>query len=112
MRRPLTALTALGAAAHHGYELGAGVGLVFQPQMGLPGSLAFWSANLPALAWAAARAPERYDKPLAFAAGTGLGGMAVHFTIWPWTGSVTSGTIKPTVWLRRSARFRAAAFRT
>jgi len=85
VRRPLTALTALGAAAHHTYELGAGVGLVFQPQMGLPGSLAFWSANLPALAWAAARAPERYDKPLAFAAGTGLGGMAVHFTIWPWT---------------------------
>jgi hypothetical protein len=85
MRRPLTALTALGAAAHHTYELSAGVGLVWQPQMGLPGSLAFWSVNLPTLAWAAARAPERFDKPLAFAAGTGLGGMAVHFTIWPWT---------------------------
>ena len=84
MRRPLTALTALGAAAHHTYELGSGVGLVWQPQMGLPGSLAFWSVNLPALAWAAARAPERFDKPLAFAAGTGLGGMAVHFTLWPW----------------------------
>ena len=85
MRRPFTALTAAGAAAHHAYELGAGVGLVWQPQMGLPGSLAFWSVNLPALAWAAARAPERFDKPLAFAAGTGLGGMAVHFTIWPST---------------------------
>ena len=45
MRRPLTALTALGAAAHHTYELSAGVGLVWQPQMGLPGSLAFWSMN-------------------------------------------------------------------
>ena len=37
MKRPFTALSALGAAAHHAYELGAGVGLVFQPQMGLPG---------------------------------------------------------------------------
>lgn len=84
MRRPLTALTALGTAAHHGYELRAGVGLVFQPWMGLGGSIAFWGVNLPVLFWAAARGGDRFDKPLAFANGTALGGMAVHFTIWPW----------------------------
>ena len=39
MRRPFTALTAVGTAAHHGYELNAGVGLVFQPWMGLSGSI-------------------------------------------------------------------------
>jgi hypothetical protein len=84
MRRPLTAFTALGAAAHHGFELNAGVGLVFQPWMGLAGSVAYWTANLPFLLWAAARGGDRFDKPLAFANGTALAGAAVHFAIWPW----------------------------
>jgi hypothetical protein len=74
-----------GTAAHHAFEVNAGVGLVFQPFLGLGGSIAFWSTNLPALAWAAARGGERFDKPLAFAAGAGLGGMAVHYSLWPWT---------------------------
>ena len=84
MRRPFTALTAVGTAAHHGFELNAGVGLVFQPWMGLGGSIAYWSTNLPFLFWAAARGGRRFDKPLAFASGTALAGAAVHFAIWPW----------------------------
>ena len=84
MRRPFTALTAVGTAAHHGYEFNAGVGLVFQPWMGLGGSIAYWSTNLPFLFWAAARGGDRFDKPLAFANGTALAGAAVHFAIWPW----------------------------
>lgn len=84
MRRPFTALTAVGTAAHHGFELNAGVGLVFQPYLGLPGAIACWATNLPFLFWAAARGDERFDKPLAFASGAALGGMSVHYTIWPW----------------------------
>jgi hypothetical protein len=84
MKRPFHALAVAGTAAHHVYEVNAGVGLVFQPFMGLPGSIAYWSTNLPALAWAAARGGERFDKPLAFAAGTGLSGALVHFSLWPW----------------------------
>jgi hypothetical protein len=30
-RRPFTALTAIGTAAHHTFEVSAGVGLVFEP---------------------------------------------------------------------------------
>ena len=84
MRRPFTAMTVLGTAAHHGFELNAGVGLVFQPYLGLGGSVAYWATNLSFLFWAAARGGERFDKPLAFGNGAALGGMAVHFTIWPW----------------------------
>jgi hypothetical protein len=85
MKRPFTALTALGTAAHHGFELNAGVGLVFQPWMGLGGSIAYWATNLPFLFWAAARGGDRFDKPLAFATGTALAGAGVHFAIWPWS---------------------------
>src|SRR5204862_2331428 len=74
VRRPFTAMTAIGTAAHHGFELNAGVGLVFQPYLGLGGSLAYWGTNLPFLFWAAARGGERFDKPLAFAGGAAPGG--------------------------------------
>src|SRR5205823_2784647 len=84
MRRPLTALAVAGTTAHHGLEVFAGVGLVFQPYLGLPGSIAFWSVNLPVLLWAAARGGRRWDPVLANALGTGLAGALVHFTIWPW----------------------------
>jgi len=84
VRRPFTALTAVGTAAHHGFELNAGVGLVFQPYLGLAGSSAYWATSLPLLFWAAARGDVRFDKPLAFASGAALGGMSVHYTIWPW----------------------------
>jgi hypothetical protein len=38
--RPFSALTALATAGHHGFELHAGVGLVFEPFLGRRGALA------------------------------------------------------------------------
>ena len=84
MRRPFTAVATAATAAHHGYELAAGVGLVFQPFLGLPGSLALWGATLPALGYGAARGGRRWEPALANAVGAGLAGAVVHFTIWPW----------------------------
>jgi hypothetical protein len=85
VRRPFTLLTVAATAAHHTFELAAGVGLVFQPFLGLGGALAYWGANLPVLAAAAARGSERWDGLLAYATGAGLSGAVVHFTIWPWS---------------------------
>ena len=84
MRRPFTAVATVATAAHHGYELRAGVGLVFQPFLTLPGSVGLWATSLPALLYGAARGGRRWDAPLANAAGAGLAGALVHFTIWPW----------------------------
>jgi hypothetical protein len=84
VRRPFHVLATAGTAAHHGFELASGVGLVFQPQLGLPGALALWATALPGLATASARGSSRWDPPLAFANGAGLAGAAVHFTLWPW----------------------------
>jgi hypothetical protein len=84
IRRPFSALTALGAAAHHGYELGSGVGLVAQPELGLAGSLALWGVQLPVWMAGAARGGRRWDGPLALWAGMGLAGALVHFALWPW----------------------------
>lgn len=76
---------AVATLAHHAFELSAGVGLVFQPYLGLPGSLALWGISLPA--WVAvAGAPEglRWRDPLlAVLAGTSVVGAAVHFVLWP-----------------------------
>jgi hypothetical protein len=47
VNRPLHGLTSAGAIAHHGFELGAGVGLVFQPDLGLAGAGALWGIGLP-----------------------------------------------------------------
>src|ERR1051325_6174375 len=84
-RRPLHALACLGAASHHAFELAAGVGLVFQPYLGLAGAFALWGVSLPAWFAAAVAGSERWDRPLAFLAGLSVGGAAVHFTLWPWT---------------------------
>jgi hypothetical protein len=84
MRRPLHTLTALATVAHHGYELLSGVGLVFQPYLGMPGAAALWSGTLPAWAWVAARGSHRWDRPLAYAAGMAVGGAAMHYLLWPW----------------------------
>src|SRR5438132_5569263 len=85
MRRPLHALASVGTAAHHAFELGAGVGLVFQPQLGLAGSLALWCTLLPAWFTVAVRGTRPgWEGPLAVAAGLSLGGVALHFTMWPW----------------------------
>ena len=51
-RRPFTVLGALGTAAHHTFEVRAGVGLVFEPFIGRRGAVAMWSGSLPA--WALA----------------------------------------------------------
>lgn len=84
-RRSLHVGPALGTLAHHGVELAAGVGLVFQPYLGLSGSLALWGAALPA--WVAVvAAPQRlrWREPLlAVLAGTSLAGALIHFVLWP-----------------------------
>jgi len=83
-RRPFGVLAAAGTAAHHGFELRAGVGLVLEPYMGRRGALALWGAFLPATALAAAYGGERHEGPLAVGAGSALAGALVHYLEWPW----------------------------
>ena len=84
MKRPYTAASVAGTAAHHTFELGAGVGLVFQPELGLPGALALWGTLLPVGFVQAARSDDALESVLAFGRGASLGGVAVHFILWPW----------------------------
>lgn len=87
LERPFHTLTAFATMAHHAFELGAGVGLVFQPQLGLAGSSVLWGAGLPAWAVVAARGRSTaWEWPLGFAAGMSLGGAALHYVLWPWVG--------------------------
>jgi hypothetical protein len=78
-----------GTVAHHGFELAAGVGLVFQPYLGLAGASAAWGLALPAWVGLAARASRRGDGQggedalLAVLAGASLAGAALHFALWP-----------------------------
>jgi hypothetical protein len=84
-RRPFTLLTALGTAAHHAFEVRAGVGLVFEPFIGRRGAVAMWATGLPA--WAAMAwfgEGEAVEKSLALNNGAGLAGGIVHFVQWPW----------------------------
>src|SRR5436190_14220419 len=85
VRRPFHTLTCVGTFAHHTFELAAGVGLVFQPYLGLAGAGALWGLTLPAWFAASATGSSRWERPLAFLAGLSVGGSAVHFTLWPWT---------------------------
>ena len=85
MKRPWTAATCAATAAHHVFELASGVGLVFQPYLGMAGAGALWGVVLPAWLVVAVRGSERWRLPLAFAAGMGLGGAALHFALWPWS---------------------------
>jgi hypothetical protein len=78
------AATALGAMAHHGFELGAGVGLVFQPRLGLNGAAALWGTLLPAWVASTRFRSRAFDAPLAFAAGMSAGAVALHYAMWPW----------------------------
>jgi hypothetical protein len=73
-----------GTAAHHGFELGNGVGLVWQPELGLGGAGALWGVQLGLWSWMAARGGRRWDRVLAMLAGSGVAGVVVHFTLWPW----------------------------
>ncbi len=84
MRRPFHVLACLGAVAHHGFELGAGVGLVFQPWLGLGRATALWGALFAAWLSAAARGSPTWDRPLAFAGGMSVGAAAIHYVLWPW----------------------------
>jgi len=84
-RRPFTVLTALGTAAHHAFEVRAGVGLVFEPFIGRRAAVAMWSGSLPA--WALAGwvgEGERIEKWIALNNAAGLAGGIVHFIEWPW----------------------------
>jgi hypothetical protein len=82
--RPFSALTALATAGHHGFELHAGVGLVFEPFLGRRGALALWGVALPAWLAMALSGDERFDRMLALNNATGLAGGLVHFAEWPW----------------------------
>jgi hypothetical protein len=85
LRRPFTALTALGTIAHHGFELRSGVGLVFEPFLGRRGAVAMWTVQLPGwLLSALSSDDERVEKLLALSNGMGLSGAVVHFVEWPW----------------------------
>jgi len=84
VKRPWTVLTAALTAAHHGVELSSGIGLVGQPELGLVGSGALWAAQIPAWVALAARGGRRWDRLLAVWSGVALGGVVVHFLVWPW----------------------------
>jgi hypothetical protein len=84
-RRPFTVLCALGTAAHHAFEVRAGVGLVFEPFLGRRAATAMWTAGLPAWALAGWMAEDaRVERWLALNNGAGLAGAIVHFVEWPW----------------------------
>jgi hypothetical protein len=77
-------LAAAGTAAHHGFELSQGVGLVAQPELGLSGAGALWGTQIPLWVALAAKGGRRWDKMLAAWSGAALGGVLVHFLLWPW----------------------------
>jgi hypothetical protein len=80
-RRPFTVLTALGTAAHHAFEVRAGVGLVFEPFIGRRGAVAMWAGGLPA--WALAGwvgEGEQLEKWIALNNAAGLAGGIPYLT--------------------------------
>ena len=81
--RPLTALTAAGAAAHHLFERAAGIGLPLQPWLGRRGSQIVWSLALPTWALAALTRP-RTTPLLAAANGAAVATVTIHYAEWPW----------------------------
>lgn len=85
LRRSFAAGSTLGLLAHHAFETRAGVGLVFEPQLGRRGALALWGAYFPLMLWAAAGDSGARRCLSAFNAGIGVAGVAVHFRAWPWS---------------------------
>jgi hypothetical protein len=85
LRRPLAFGSALGLLAHHSYETRAGVGLVFEPQLGRRGALALWGTLFPLMFLSAARGGRLNERLSAVNAGIGVAGVAVHFAAWPWS---------------------------
>jgi hypothetical protein len=84
-RRPFATFSTLGLLAHHAFETRAGVGLVFEPQLGRRGAIALWGAYFPLMLHAATRSGEANERLSAFNAGLGVAGVAVHFAAWPWS---------------------------
>jgi hypothetical protein len=80
--RPFSAACAVATAGHHGFELNAGVGLVFEPFLGRRGALALWGVALPG--WLATALTGRGERVVALSNGMGLAGGLVHFVEWPW----------------------------
>ncbi len=85
LRRPLAAGSTLGALAHHGFETRAGVGLVFEPELGRRGAVALWAVLFPLTLLSAARGGRLNERLSAVNAGIGAAGVAVHFAAWPWS---------------------------
>lgn len=84
-RRPFAALSTLGLLAHNAFETRAGVGLVFEPQLGRRGAYALWGALIPLGLLAAGGRGKWAERLSAFNAGIGAAGVAVHFKAWPWS---------------------------
>lgn len=84
VQRPWTVFAAALTAAHHGFELSNGVGLVLQPELGLGPACALWGTQIPVWMALAAREDKRWDRLLAAWSGAALAGALVHFVIWPW----------------------------
>jgi hypothetical protein len=85
LQRPFALGSTLGALAHHGFETRAGVGLVFEPQLGRRGAIALWGVLFPAMAHAAAKDGSSNERLSAVNSGIGAAGVAVHFAAWPWS---------------------------
>jgi hypothetical protein len=85
LRRPLAFGSALGLLAHHSYETRAGVGLVFEPELGRRGAIALWGTLFPLMLLSAARGGRANERLSAINAGIGVAGVAVHFAAWPWS---------------------------
>ena len=83
-RRWLQAATFGGTAAHHSFELGKGVGLVLQPELGLAGASTRWAVLFASAIGLSLRGSERWDHALSFGVGMNLGAAAIHFLLWPW----------------------------
>ena len=85
LRRPFAAGSTLGLLAHNAFETRAGVGLVFEPQLGRRGAFALWGGLIPLGLIAAAGSGRWAERLSAFNAGIGVAGVAVHFKAWPWS---------------------------
>jgi hypothetical protein len=85
LRRPFAASSVIGAIAHHGFETRAGVGLVFEPQLGRRGAYALWGTLFPLMLLSAAREGAANERLAAINSGIGAAGVAVHFAAWPWS---------------------------
>ena len=83
--RLLATGSALGLLAHNAFETRAGVGLVFEPELGRRGAIALWGALFPLMLLSAARGGRTNERLSAVNAGIGAAGVAVHFAAWPWS---------------------------